>query len=347
MSPIIEKDCLKILGRVNFSVLKNKRVLVTGANGFLGQYIVSALCVANEKQNLNCKITCISLRGPGAVIKSCLAGKSGKYILFKKIDLAKPFHMPEDFDFIFHAAGYAQPSLFVNDPTGTVGVNVSATQEFLRVAERSKGTFVFFSSVEVYGEMPQGMKAFKEAYGGGAAPVGPRAIYGASKRLGEALCTFAAEQRGVRARVVRISHVYGPGAPANDRRVMSDFIRKALGEKEIDLLDAGTAKKTYGYIADVIAMIFFAGLHGKETIYNVGGQDVMSVKQLADRIGKYTGAKVRVPKEKSRANFVGRDPSVVKLDLSRIKKEMKKISFTPFATGLANTIEWGSDILKV
>jgi UDP-glucuronate decarboxylase len=334
---IIEEDCLRIAELVSLDALKNKRVLVTGANGFLGQYVVSAIYFANATKKLNCKVVCVGLHAPSVMVKEYIKDKN---ISFKKVDLSKPFRIEEKFDYIFHAAGYGQPSKFVNDPWGTIAVNIAATRILLEVAARSKGAFVFFSSAETYGEMPANISAFKETYTGAPSTAGPRAVYGASKKLGEALALSFAKQHGVRVRVVRISHVYGPGAPANDTRVLSDFIRKAREQGIIRLLDQGKAVKTYGYIADVTAMILFAALHGKEEIYNVGGKDTISIRELAERVGKYCRAKVEIPKTTSKDYFVGRDPGFVKLDLSKIKKEMKKFAFTSFNTGLANTIRW-------
>ncbi len=340
MADIIESDCVKIGESVSLLALRNKNVLITGASGFLGQYLVSAIHFANEKKDLNCKICCVGLHGPSGIIKRYLPNKN---IVFRRIDLSKPFKISGKFDYIFHAAGYGQPARFTKDPSGTIAVNVDATRQLLELAERSGGTFVFFSSVEVYGEMPRGMKSFRETYCGNSPLSGPRAIYTASKRLGEAL-TMSFADRGVRAKIARISHVYGPGAPANDSRVMSDFIRKAFANGEIRLLDSGRAIKTYGYIADVIAMVLFAALRGKEAVYNVGGRDTLSIRELAERIGKYCLVKVQVPRAFSLARFMGRNTGFVKPDLSRIKKEMKKIQFTPFSVGLANTIEWFTHI---
>jgi len=337
MNPIIQKDCEYILDRVDLSLLKNKRVLITGANGFLGQHLVSAIVVANRTKKINCKVTCISLHGPNAIAQEYL---SDNKITFKKIDLAKPFHISGTFDYIFHAAGYGQPSKFAKDPLATIAINVDATRKLLELAEHLGGTFVFFSSGEVYGEMPRGMRSFKESYAGNSPFDGPRAVYAASKRLGESLALSIAREHGIHAKIVRLTHVYGPGMPADDRRVMSDFIRNALRDKTIRLLDRGVSVKTYGYSADIIAMIFFAALHGKEEVYNIGGRDTMSIKGLAERVGKQCGASVKIPRRTSKEVFVGKDLSVMKLDLSRIKREMHGFSFTPFNVGLRKTIAW-------
>lgn len=335
---VVLSDCENILRALDLHSLKDKRILVTGANGLIGQYIVSALHAANLKYRLNCLIYCISLHKPGEVLSQYIPNKS---IVFRKMDLTKPFRFSEKFDYIFHAAGYGQPAKFANDPHSTIAINVTATETLLKIAERSHGVFVLFSSTEVYGEMPSGMTSFKESFNGKpSAPEGPRAVYAASKRLAEALTLFFQKYNKVKVKIVRISAVYGPGASSNDTRVMSDFIQKALTKKVIALLDGGSSVRTYGYVADVVAMILHVAVKGKSTIYNVGGQDTVSIRDLAIRIADYCGAEIRIPREASRAYFVGKDPKRVKLNLSKIKKEMKKLPHTSFRTGLANTVLW-------
>lgn len=343
MNATIQQDCENILKRVDMSLLKNKRVLVTGANGLLGQHLVSSIAYANRIKKMNCKVVCVSLHGPGVIVRSCMVDKN---ISFKKIDLTKPFHIRGTFDYVFHAAGYGQPSKFARDPLATIAVNVDATRKLLELAQHSKGTLVFFSSGEVYGEMPRGMRAFKESYAGNAPFSGPRAVYAASKRLGEALSLYYSHAYGVRVKIVRISHVYGPGTAADDHRVMSDFIRKAIHGKTIRLLDQGISVKTYGYVGDITAMVLFAAFYGKNALYNVGGVDTMSIRQLAERIGKQCGVRVEVPRQTSKAFFAGKDLSVMKLDLSRIKKEMHGFSFTPFSNGLRETIDWAKALKR-
>ncbi len=155
------------LDAVDLRNLKNKRVLVTGASGFLGQHIVAAIHEANQKYKLGCRVVGVSRSGPSEFLKLLPPDKN---ITFKKINLVRPFHIAGTFDYIFHAAGYGQPAKFAADPFSTIGINTEATRELLAIAKRSKGTFVFFSSVEVYGDMSSH---------------GPRAIYQNAKRLGE------------------------------------------------------------------------------------------------------------------------------------------------------------------
>lgn len=338
MNKLLARDCWEILSRVDFNKIKDKKILVTGATGFLGQYVVAAISSANKELKLNAHITAVGFSEPKKAFASIL--KANSSIQFRKIDLSTDFDL-KGFDYIFHAAGYGQPAKFIDDPLSLVRINVNATAKLLEGSART--IFTYFSSAEVYGEIPPELIPTKEEYNGNHPLHKPRSVYGEAKRLGEALCAAYRRKNQTDVKIVRISHVYGPGLSADDTRVMSDFIRKALKEKKISLLDEGKSVKTYGYVADVVSMILFAALHGKEMVYNVGGQDAVSILELAKKIAKYTGAEYEMPKTKSTLSHVGKDPGIVRLDLSRIIGEMGKFKFTSFDEGLGRTIEWSKE----
>ncbi|MDP3957982.1 MAG: NAD-dependent epimerase/dehydratase family protein [bacterium] len=337
MNDIIERDVREMLGRVDVKKAKGKKVLITGANGLIGQYVVAALSLANRDKRLRIRIDTAGKGAPRAVLKGLM--RFDKKISYHRVDLAKPFTLG-GYDYIFHAAGYAQPARFVSDPAGTMAVNVDASVRLLEGSPHA--TFVFFSSAEVYGDIPQKLIPVKEDFNGNSPLHNPRSVYAESKRLGEALCAAYAREKKRSVKIMRISAVYGPGLPKDDARVMSDFIWKALRDKEIRLLDGGRAVRTYGYVADVVAMILFAAFNGREMVYNVGGKDQISILDLAKRIAKETSAKFSIPLAASRLSHIGKDPKVVRLDLSRIRKEMKRLSFTPFKQGLRRTILWST-----
>jgi len=336
LNPIIENDCADILKSVDMRPFKNKRVLLTGANGLLGQYIASLFYVANQKKKLNARLLCVTLHGPSKALRQVLGGR----IQFKKADLSRPFRLPGKFDYIFQAAGYGQPAKFIKNPLATIAINVDATRALLDTARLSKGTLVFFSSAEVYGELPKGARAVSENYAGSCSATNARSVYGESKRMGEALCALFRREYGVDAKIVRLSHQYGPGISIHDARVLGDFMRKAFYHKKIELLSEGKEIKTFGYVADAVAMIMRVASHGKKFVYNVGGVDSISIRGLAELVGREIGVPVVVPKKLAAAKRGIHHPGFVKLDLSRILSEMKRFQFTPLRKGLKKMIEW-------
>lgn len=338
INTIVKADCLDILNSINLAPFKNKKILITGANGLLGQYIANVFFVANQEKKLNCAITCVTLHDSNRFLKRILGGK----IKFKKINLAKPFKLPGKFDYIFHAAGYGQPAKFTQNQLATIKINVDATEQLLQIAKRSHGTLVFFSSAEIYGELPKGIRAVSEEYNGSCSTTNTRSVYGESKRLGETLCAMFRRQYGVKAKIARLSHHYGPGISIHDTRVLADFMRNAFFKKEIRLLSEGKEIKTFGYVADAIKMILHVASRGQELVYNIGGIYPISIKGLAKMVGQEIGAKVFLPK-KSKTRHAIHHAGFVKLDLSRILSEMKHFSFTPLKTGLAKTIAWNMD----
>ena len=338
INAIVKADCLDIIKSIDIRPFRNKKILLTGANGLLGQYIANLIYMANQEANLGCELTCVTLHDSSRFLKRILGGK----IKFKKINLAKPFKLSGNFDYIFHAAGYGQPAKFIKNQLATIKINTNATEQLLEIAKRSRGTLVFFSSAEIYGEFPQATRALSEEFSGSCSPINTRSVYGESKRLGEPLCALFQREYGVKAKIVRLSHHYGPGISIHDTRVLGDFIRNAFLKKEIRLLSEGKEIKTFGYVADGIKMILYIAAHGQKLVYNVGGIYPITIKKLAQMVGQKIGAKV-YPPVKSKNQHTVHHAGFVKLDLSRILSEMKHFDFTSLSTGLTKTIQWNRE----
>lgn len=337
---IIKQDCQDILKRINVEQLRSASILLTGANGLLGTYIACTIYLANKIHSLNCKLYCTSLNKPNKRIESLLDDRN---VIFIQADLSKQFDFNYKVDYIFHSACYGQPKKFLNDKLKTISLNVDVVKSLLAIAKENKAKFMFFSSGAIYGYeyIPEEVIPIPESYNGNCSTTEPRAVYCESKRLGETICSVYREDYGVNVYIVRIGYVYGPGISINDDRVLGDFIRKALVDRKIIMIDDGNSVKIFGYILDIIYMILRIMLEGKDFIYNVGGIDSLSIRNLAEWVAKESG-NVPVITSRNEGKFDSRISNNKRfgLDISKFIKEFGQVNFTPFSEGIKRTIAW-------
>ena len=329
---IIIEDSRKVLDKSSTASLKNKSILITGASGLIGTYLLACLFHgANSKKN-KFKVNIL--------IHSDLPEFMTPLIKFLNCNIFQGDITDNDFvkslpkvDYIIHAAGYGQPGKFMADPIKTLKINTVATFELFKHLKKN-GSFLFLSTSEVYSGLIK--PPFNESQMGNTNTTHPRASYIEGKCIGETICNEY-RKLGVDAKSARVSLVYGPGTKPKDARVLNNFIEKALTKGEIELLDRGEAKRTYCYISDAAEMFWKILFFGKEPLYNVGGTFRVTIAELAQLIAKQTGVPVKFPKV---SRGLRSAPDDVYLDLTKIKKEFKKVNFTPLDKGLKTTIEW-------
>ena len=230
-------------------------------------------------------------------------------------------------DYVIHAAGYAAPAIFMKHPEDTILVNTYTTLKVLKCLKPG-GAFLYCGSSEVY----KGLKHYAtEDEIGTTTPYHPRAAYIEGKRCGEVIVN-AQRTKGIRAMSARIGLTYGPGTRKHDARVMNQFIEQALTTGKIQLIDDGSSGVCYCYATDLMKMLWRILLHGTEAVYNVGGQDRMSIAELAMKISALTGASV----------VLGNQPGVpqTQMNLDRYAEEFGPPEYTNFDEGLKQTIDY-------
>jgi len=332
---IILQDAQKICERLRMDVLQNTTVLVTGASGLIGTYFLA--CLSHLKSighRIQVHALCLSAPPPHL---AAFTAKDGFNIM--RIDLSdcKEYQKLPQADIIIHAAGYAQPSLFMTNPVATIQINTSATAALMERL-RPRGRFLFLSSSEIYSGLNKHVLSEEDI--GLTTPSHSRAAYIEGKRCGEAICNVFLSQ-GVQVKIARVALAYGPGTRKHDRRALNSFIEKALIQDRIELLDAGAAVRTYCYIADAVELMWHILLNGKEVVYNVGGRSTITIAELAQRVGSITGKPVTFPDtEDSSAGA----PSEVSLDLSKAETEFGKTEYVELEEGLNRTISWQREL---
>lgn len=326
---IIEKEAKEIVGKIDFEQLRNKKVLITGASGLIGIYLTACLKQIKEEYNIHISVWYQNdLKYPfWKIFEDCSQIQSDICNIVNT-------HTIDGYDIIIHAAGYGQPNKFMDDKSKTIRLNTIVTEELLKTKLKPNGKFLFISTSELYSG--NNSENITENEIGTTNTNHPRACYIEGKRCGEAIC-YAYKEKGYDIRIARLSLAYGAGTKPNDQRVLNQLIEKGLTKDSIELMDDGSAMRTYLYIKDCVEILFNILLHGKETVYNVGGKSKTSILNLAQLIGIKLGKAVSAPQLN---NGLQSAPKVVNISIDRYLNEFKKKDFVSLEEGITNTIEW-------
>lgn len=336
LSKIIIEDSKNIINKINFSSLNNKSILITGSSGLIGSYLLACLYNLQISKKIKFKVSILIHSGLPEFITPLI--ESLDCSIYQGDITGSNFckTLPKA-DYIIHAAGYGQPGKFMENPIKTIQINTTATLDLFEHLNKD-GSFLFLSSSEVYSSLSN--PPFSESQIGNTNTYHPRAPYIEGKRTGETICNEY-RKLGINAKSARVSLAYGPGTKQHDKRVLNNFIEKALNQGKIEMLDLGEAKRTYCYITDAVELLWNILLFGKDAIYNVGGESRITIAELAKLIAKETGVSVIFPKNST--DLTGA-PEDVYLDLTKVKEEFNKHQFVSLEDGIKTTINWQKNL---
>lgn len=296
-SPVYELDLDRCLDAVvGLEALAGRSVLVTGATGFLGSFLVDALARANAARGLGL-VVWASGRSAGSLARRFdrLPYPGVRRCVWDAASSTAD-GLPDPVDFVIHAASNAHPLSIVSDGIGTVAANVDGTIALGRHAERAGARrLAFVSSGEVYGEPDRPVDAWREGEAGFVDPLDPRSCYPLAKRLGENVCaTLSAAENGLPCVVARLSHTFGPTMTAADSRAHAQFLRAAARGEDIVLKSAGTQVRSYTYVADAASGLLSALVAGEPgSAYNVSNPAIrVSIAELAEAIASCAGVRL-------------------------------------------------------
>jgi nucleoside-diphosphate-sugar epimerase len=274
------------------AMLRGKRLLITGGAGFLGHYLVQTITHANRTRGTKIDLTVFDNLSRGEPQWLSALRYRGELKLVQH-DMREP--LPRDLgavDWIVHAASIASPTYYRRDPIGTMDANVNGLRNLLEHAKTLKNQgnpisgFLFFSSSEIYGDPDPANIPTREDYRGNVSFTGPRACYDEAKRYGETLCANFFRQHGIPTKCARPFNNFGPGLKITDGRVIPDFARDVLNNRDIVMLSDGKATRTFCYVADAVIGYYKVLTRGKGGEgYNVGTETPeISMGDLAKKI---------------------------------------------------------------
>ncbi len=275
-----------------FSGLRNTSILVTGASGLIGSFIVDALAYRNEKYGTNVRIYAMGRR-PEKLQQRFSYCTAVHNVTLLAHDICRPLG-DEQYDFIIHAASNADPRTYALYPVETIQTNILGTTNVLEYARAHSGTRVLFTStMEVYGSIPEAYSFSEEQYG--LVDFNQiRSGYPESKRTSELLCRSYSSEYGVDAVTARMGYIYGPSMTAEDNKVIAQFINKAIAGENIVLKSKGEQLRSYCYISDAAAGIFCILAKGESgKAYNVANRlSTTTIFEMAQLAAAHTGTGV-------------------------------------------------------
>lgn len=264
---------------------KKKRVLITGAAGFLGSH----LCDRFIKEGFH-------VIGMDNMITGDLKNIEHLFKLenfeFYNHDVSKFVHVPGELHYILHFASPASPIDYLKIPIQTLKVGSLGTHNLLGLARVKKARILVASTSEVYGDPtvhPQ-----NEDYWGNVNPIGPRGVYDEAKRFQEAITMAYHTYHGLETRIVRIFNTYGPRMRLNDGRVLPAFIGQALRGEDLTIFGDGSQTRSFCYVDDLIEGIYRLLFSDYVQPMNIGNPGEITIKQFAEEIIKLTGTTQKV-----------------------------------------------------
>lgn len=341
LETIVKEDINRILinTKIKWNKFKNASFLITGANGFIANYIINTLIYLNFYKKYNIKIILLT-RNKIKTKKKFINTKTSKFIKIINHNLLTKVKIKDKIDYVFHSASQASPKFYLKNPISTILPNVLGTYNVLNLCKNKKiKSFLYFSSGEIYGNS---RKKLVEDTIHETPTLNPRSCYTQSKKMGETISHSFLQEKKVPTKIIRIFHTYGPGMDLNDGRVMMDFVKEIVINNQITVKSSGKQKRSFCYIGDMISAIFLVLIKGKNgEAYNAGNpKEFMSIKLLAQKISnKINGIKI-VYKERSKKDFY------IKSTIDKVNPSVKKISKLKFSpkinveTGFLRTIEY-------
>jgi UDP-glucuronate decarboxylase len=305
----------------------SKRILVTGAAGFLGSFLCERLVNAGHHV--------LGIDNFSTGRKRNIAHLLGhpRFDL-REHDVVKPFADEAGFDEIYNLACPASPVHYQSDPVQTTKTCVHGAINMLDLARESGARILQASTSEIYGD-PE-IHPQPEGYRGNVSSTGPRACYDEGKRCAESLFFDYHREYGVPIKVVRIFNTYGPRMDPQDGRVVSNFIVKALSGEDITIYGDGLQTRSFCFVDDLIEGFIRMMATDDEVIgpVNLGNPEEFTMLELADLIIEATGAgskTVFLPLPKD-------DPTRRRPEISLAKELLGWSPTMPLRLGLAETI---------
>lgn len=348
-----------------YNSFKDDVILITGARGYFGRYLVEAFLRMNELYDTNIEVVAMDSDATGT------QDTWSEWMNLPRLSMMR-HNVRHDVGQlgrgliptrIFHLAGIASPYWYKKFPLETIDVAVKGTEQMLKLAKECGAKFLFTSSSEVY--QTASKVPTPETYVGAIPSCNDRSSYDVSKLMAETLCYVYAEKLGVATTIVRIFNSFGPGMAQSDRRIMTRIAdcMKSRGKLTTyspltiyaPVFSSPLPSRTYTPVANTLRGVLYAAAYGESVgamthldargIYNVGNdKSELSVKALIQLVERLTGIPVPhlkvTPPQEYQTEPLRRCPDITRL---------KKLGYSEAMTleeGLKLFFQWSQEVYK-
>ncbi|HWB33422.1 MAG TPA: UDP-glucuronic acid decarboxylase family protein [Acidobacteriaceae bacterium] len=303
-----------------------KKILVTGAAGFLGSHLTDALLAQGHAV---IGVDDLSTGDPANLAH--LAGET-RFELVRQ-DICFSFD-PGPVDFIFNLASPASPVDYARLGPETLLVGSAGTIQMLNLARKYGAGFLQASTSECYGD-PE-VHPQVESYWGNVNPIGPRSVYDEAKRFSEAAVMAWHRYYGVNTHMVRIFNTYGPRLQANDGRVISNFMMQALRGEPLTVYGDGTQTRSFCYVSDLVEGIVRLAESSEHEPVNIGNPGEFTMLECAQEVLAVTQSRseiVHLPLPQD-------DPTRRRPDITKARTVLGWEPKVPLREGLERSLEY-------
>jgi dTDP-glucose 4,6-dehydratase len=313
--------------------MERKRVLITGAAGFLGSH----LCDRFIKEDYHVIAMDNLITGRLKNIQHLMDLENFEFV---QHDVSTFIEIEGKLDYILHFASPASPIDYLKIPIQTLKVGSLGIHNCLGLAKAKNATLMIASTSEVYGD-PE-VHPQTEDYWGHVNPIGPRGVYDEAKRFQEAMTMAYHTYHNLDTRIVRIFNTYGPRMRLNDGRVLPAFIGQALRGEDLTVFGDGSQTRSFCYVDDLVEGIYRLLHSDYHQPVNIGNPDEITIGDFAEEIIQLTGTTQKVIYKELPVN----DPKQRRPDISRAKEILGWEPQVDRAEGLKRTYEYFKGLSK-
>ncbi|HTF94765.1 MAG TPA: NAD-dependent epimerase/dehydratase family protein [Cellvibrio sp.] len=319
-----------------WDALRNQHIFITGGTGFVGCWLLEALLWANEQLDLQLTLSVLT-RNPAAFTSKAPHLATHKIINLIQGDVTNLQSIHGRFDIVIHAA--TDVAGINSNPLITFEQIVAGTKETLALAQRSHTQrYLLTSSGAVYGRQPEHITHLPEDFAGAPALLDTATAYGQGKRVSEWLTACQSNQQ-LHVGIARCFALIGPYLPLDAQFAAGNFIRDGLDNKTIAVNGDGTSCRSYLYAADMVIWLLRILFSNNATAcYNLGSQESISIKELAETISHiiYHENRTAIAKQPTINSPIQRYIP----DTSKAQRELGLKQYTDLHNAISKTIAW-------